>query len=276
MSNKYKIIIILLILPLLFGFLKSRFGPWWGLTARIGAPSAPSAGLKIYADANNNFASIDANSIVTEYGAGGGGSGDITDVWDCSSGDCSTPTVGNGESLTFGSGAVLSMPNANADVTADAAGEIFYDESDDQFVFYDSQTGELSANEVALSPILHKEKVLDPGSWYNSDTEIFIMTVGDNAPNGIIIDEWKCSCNVDPDTEIDADLRYADAWIGLANAADIDEIDTTNGVSSEDTDSNINGGSAVSNGKVIYIGFDADPEGTCTQMIFEMWYHAID
>jgi len=143
-------------------------------------------------------------------------------------------------------------------------------------VFYDTNSGELIANEVAFSPILHLSIVTDPGTWYNSDTEIFIMTVGDDAPSGIIIDEWKCSCNIDPDTEIDADLRYADAWIGLANAADIDEIDTTNGTSSEDTDSNINGGSAVANGKVVYIGFDADPEGTCTQMIFEMWYHAID
>jgi hypothetical protein len=59
----------------------------------------------------------------------------------------------------------------------------------------------------------------------------------------------------------------------LANAADIDEIDTTNGTSSEDTDSNINGGSAVAAGKVVYIGFDGDPEGTCTQMIFSMLFH---
>ena len=60
----------------------------------------------------------------------------------------------------------------------------------------------------------------------------------------------------------------------VEHCADIDEIDTTNGVSSEDTDANINAGAAVANGKVIYIGFDADPEGTCVQMIFEMWYHS--
>lgn len=176
----------------------------------------------------------------------------------------------------LGGAASLEIPNANADVTANAGGELFYDESEDQYVGYDSQSGELVAEEFAFSPIKHLSFVLDPGSWYDYNSTIFIMTVGDDAPSGIIIDEWKCSCNVDPDVEIDADLRYADAYIGLASAADIDEIDTANGVSSEDTDSNINSGNAVANGKVIYIGFDADPEGTCTQMIFEIWYHAID
>jgi hypothetical protein len=101
------------------------------------------------------------------------------------------------------------------------------------------------------------------------------MTVkSDLYPNGIIIDEWSISCNVDPDVEMDLDLRRADAFIGFANAADIDECDTTNGTSSEDTDANINGGAAVAAGKVIYLAFDADPEGTAVQMIFEMVFHA--
>ena len=134
--------------------------------------------------------------------------------------------------------------------------------------------------EVADGALVHGLKhlsvVCDPGSFYDSDAELFIMTVGDDAPNGIIIDEWKVSFNLNPDVELNADLRYADAFIGLANAADIDEIDTTDGVSSEDTDANINGGTAIANGKVIYIGFDADPEGTGTQLIVELWFHYAD
>jgi hypothetical protein len=171
---------------------------------------------------------------------------------------------------------LFQFPFSTTDPTCDETGEAVYDDTDDHFVFYDANNGELASEEYAITGIRHLSALCDPGSWYDSDTEIFIMTVGDDAPGGIIIDEWKLSCNVDPDVEIDADLRYADAWIGLANAADIDEIDTTNGTSSEDTDSNINSGNAVANGKVIYIGFDADPEGTCTQMIFEMWFHAVD
>jgi len=137
-------------------------------------------------------------------------------------------------------------------------------------------TGSIAFGEDAIYHCLkHLTMSIDPGSWYDVDTEIFLMTVDSDAPNGIQIYKWKSSCNVDPDTEINADLRYADAWIGLASAADIDEIDTTSGTSSESTVSNINSGNAVANGKIVYIGFDGDPEGTCTQWIFEMWFYAL-
>jgi hypothetical protein len=279
-----KIFIIVMCFTVLTGFVFSRYGPWWGLREQASTPETPSDGGKLFVDSNNNLFYLNESGSTTQLNGGASlsdpstvgtltiASGSITD----SSGSIS---FGNENLSTSGKltlSGELEIPHANADVTADAVGEIFYDESEDQFVFYDSQSGELVANEVAFSPISSLSLVVDPGSWYDSDAEIFIMTVGDDALSGIIIDEWKLSCNLDPDVEIDADLRYADAWIGLANAADIDEIDTANGVSSEDTDSNINGGSAVANGKVIYIGFDADPEGTCTQMIFEMWYHAVD
>ena len=76
------------------------------------------------------------------------------------------------------------------------------------------------------------------------------------------------------DVEIAGDLKYADAWIGLANAAVIDVCDTTNGVASEDTNANINSGNAVANSKVVYFSFDSDPEGTCVQMVLEFWAYA--
>ena len=59
----------------------------------------------------------------------------------------------------------------------------------------------------------------------------------------------------------------------MANAAVIDVLDTTNGVASEDTNANINSGAAVPNGKVVYLAFDSDPEGTCVQMVFDMWFY---
>ena len=85
------------------------------------------------------------------------------------------------------------------------------------------------------------------GAPFSSPDEMFLIEVhSDVYPNETIIDEWKVSCNVDPDVEIDAALRYADDWIGLSNATDFDETDITNGTSSEDTDANINNGSAIS------------------------------
>lgn len=115
---------------------------------------------------------------------------------------------------------------------------------------------------------------VDPGAWYDSDAEIFLVDIGDDAPDGIIIDEWKTSCQINnPSPEVAAELRYADAWIGLANSVLIDTLTTSSGVSSEDTDSNINSGNPIPNGKVIYILFTSDPEGTATQWHVDIWYH---
>jgi hypothetical protein len=170
-------------------------------------------------------------------------------------------------------GATFEPPNSAADVALADAGNMHLNTTDEQLSFHSAADGEIPG-EVALSLLKHLAISVDPGSWYDSDAEIFLFTVKDDAPEGITIVEWTLSCNVDPDVEIAGDLKYADAFIGLANAAVIDVLDTTNGTSSEDTNANINGGSAVVNGKVIYISFDSDPEGTCVQMTFEMWFYA--
>lgn len=168
----------------------------------------------------------------------------------------------------------LRLPNdESADATLSNLGEIHVRGDEDRFSLHMGSGGEI-AGEVTKSMMDYGCWSVDPGSAYDSDAEWFLFDVNSKIwPNGIIIDYWRASCNVDPDVEINADLRYADAWIGLANATDIDEIDTTNGVSTEDTDASINGGSAIAAGKVIYIGHDGDPEGTCTQLIFCMAWH---
>jgi len=168
----------------------------------------------------------------------------------------------------------LRVPNdESADGTLANLGEIHVRGDEDRFSLHMGAGGEI-AGEATKSMLEYGCWSCDPGSAYDSDAEWFLFEVDAEVwPNGIIIDEWEASCNVDPDVEINADLRYADAWIGLANPADIDEIDTTNGTSTEDTDANINGGSAVAAGKVIYIGHDGDPEGTGTQFTFCMKWH---
>jgi hypothetical protein len=65
---------------------------------------------------------------------------------------------------------------------------------------------------------------------------------------------------------------FADAWIGLASGTTIDVLDTTNGVSSEDTNANIYSGNVIPNGKVVYFELNADPEGTCVQYIVSLWW----
>jgi hypothetical protein len=115
-----------------------------------------------------------------------------------------------------------------------------------------------------------------PGPAYDLGANYFITEVDAvDFPNGILIDSWKMSCDVNPDIELNADLRRADAWIGLANAADIDEIDTSDGVSSETNPANINGGAAIAVNQILYIGFDADPAtSTCKQAYLKINGHS--
>lgn len=172
-------------------------------------------------------------------------------------------------------GATVEMPNiASGDLTLATEGQYGLKSHEDGIAYHAGSTGEVSG-EVFKSHLSCVGFSIDPGSWYDSDAEIFLIKVkSDMFPNGIIIDEWECSCNVDPDVEMDLDLKRADAWIGLANSAVIDVMDTTNGTSSEDTDANINAGAAVAANKVIYGSFGADPEGTCVQLKCDIYFHA--
>jgi hypothetical protein len=152
-------------------------------------------------------------------------------------------------------------------------GQIGIDDTDDALAWHDGANGEV-AGEVQISALYHKTWSFDPDAVCDGAVDrLFLMTVGDEAPNGIIIDEWKVSFEADPTTEADLDLKYADAFIGVANATVIDVLDTTTGTSSEDTDANINSGAAVANGKVMYLEFGTAYTETTHQIIFEMWYH---
>jgi len=104
---------------------------------------------------------------------------------------------------------------------------------------------------------------------------LFLRTIGEDAPDGYIITAWRCSFEADPTTEVDLDLKRADAFIGVANSAVVDVVDTTAGVSSETTPDNINGGVAIANGKVLYLEFGTAYTETNHQIIFEMWGHAV-
>jgi hypothetical protein len=66
--------------------------------------------------------------------------------------------------------------------------------------------------------------------------------------------------------EVAGDLKYADAFIGLANAVVINDFDTTSGVREDDS---ITSGS-VAAGKCIYLSFDSAPNAAITQMCVDI------
>lgn len=248
--------------------------------------TAPNLRLEVDDAAYLNIATADGGTTTISQVSDGtdqitiGDGGDkiavASDSWDVSNAGAFTGVTGitSTGTVDFGGASTEIDNDESTDAALSTLGQIHIRGDEDRFSAHVGAGGEI-AGEVTKSFLTMVSVTVDPGAWYDSDTELFLFEVhADKFPNGIIIDEIKVSFNVDPDVELDADLRYADAWIGLANAADIDEIDTTNGVFTEDTDANINGGAAVAAGKVVYMGMDADPEGTGTQMNITILLHS--
>lgn len=196
--------------------------------------------------------------------------GHIADVADFAEADGDTYTGTH----DFGGASIEIDNDESADAALGALGTIHI-RGDEDRVSYHVGTGGEVAGEVTVSILSMVSVSFDPGAWYDSDAEVFLFEVhADKYPNGIILDEWKVSCNIDPDVEMDANIGYADSWFDAADPNLVDVINTSAGVSTEDTDANINSGNAVAAGKCLFLYFDADPEGTAVQMNFTLIFHA--
>jgi len=108
--------------------------------------------------------------------------------------------------------------------------------------------------------------LFNPNSLYDTDTQFCFEP---NLPAAITITEVTVSCNADPATELDIDLKFADAFIGLANATLIEPIDTTSGTTDIDSDFD---DATVAAGKCLYVEFGADPDSNITQAIVKIRY----
>lgn len=104
--------------------------------------------------------------------------------------------------------------------------------------------------------------VWDPNSVQSDDNEICLWPeVDDDLTVSKITVTLDASGN-----EIAGDLKYADAFIGLANPVVINAFDTTSGILEDDS---ITSGS-VAAGKAIYLSFDFAPDAAITQAAFDI------
>lgn len=106
--------------------------------------------------------------------------------------------------------------------------------------------------------------LVDPNGVQAKDNEVCIWLVTDAA---ITISKITVALDA-AGNDIAGDLKYADAFIGLANPVVINDFDTTSGVR---VDTSISIG-AVPSGKCIYISFDASPNAAITQVAFDIEY----
>lgn len=127
--------------------------------------------------------------------------------------------------------------------------------------------------EVGVSTIYHQAWSFDPKAVCDGAVDrLFLMSTDISEPFGIHVIKWKFSFEADPTTEVDLDLKRADAFIGVANSAVMDVLDTTAGASSESTAANINGDAVVATAKVLYLEFGTAYTETTHQCVFELWW----
>lgn len=100
------------------------------------------------------------------------------------------------------------------------------------------------------------------GSPYN-------IPIWASVDSAITVTRVKVTCNADPTTELTGDVKYADAFIGLANAVVINDFDTATGVRDDSSIST----ASVAAGKCLYISFDAVPESALKTISFDILYY---
>ena len=171
------------------------------------------------------------------------------------------------------SSGALTIPTTTSGDQTLTVGMVGLKTDEDYLVTHGGAAG-LVQTEVAIPLYVEKDWSFDPDAICDLTTDrLFLMKV--DHTHGITIIEWEVSFDVDPDTEWGAGetlLKRADAFIGVANAASIDDLATTNGVSSESTLANINAGAAIADGKVIYIEFPTAYTEALHQVYFRMKY----
>jgi hypothetical protein len=157
----------------------------------------------------------------------------------------------------------LTMTNAVNEISTD--GTLAGDSDDALLTEKAVKTYVDAAVETIRTEVKHlRFTIIDPSSVQSNDNEVCIWPVTDGA-----ITITKITVTLDAVTnEIAGDLKWADAFIGLANATVINDFDTTSGVR---VDSSIAAG-AVASGKCIYISFDAQPNAAITQAVFDVEY----
>jgi len=171
--------------------------------------------------------------------------------------------------------ATMEIPNSAADVALADAGNLHFNTTDEQLSFHSAADGEISG-EASISLLRHISMSFDPSGWYDQESvnrTVPVMYVGDDAPEGITITEWKMFyVGGNPTTELDADLvcdTTPDFGVG-AGATVMDVLDTTAGASTADTGFD---SATCANGSYMYVHFGADPTDANVIVQFDLWFY---
>lgn len=234
-----------------------------------GLSSGTSGGVLAFTAAGTLASSgaLAANTIVIGGGPGAAPSTTATGAGVLTALGINTGSAGAFQVNNASGAALTGLTNlaTTAGVAALSSGQINVNTTDKQIGVHNG------TKEVAI-PLTRKFPFsFDPKAVCDGAVDrLFLFTVTE--PKGITITRWSASFEADPTTEVDLDLKRADAFIGVANSAVMDVLDTTAGVSSETTAANINGGAVVATNKVVYLEFGTAYTESTHQVIFEIEY----
>jgi hypothetical protein len=118
---------------------------------------------------------------------------------------------------------------------------------------------------ITTTPRHLRFTVMSPVAVYGTSTTVCVVPKLEQA---ITVTNIEVTCDADPATEPTGDLKWADAFIGLANATVINDFDTAAGVRSDNTITS----AAVAAGKALYISFDTTPDAAIKSITFDVTY----
>ena len=114
------------------------------------------------------------------------------------------------------------------------------------------------AANVTTAPEAIRFNIFDPATIQAADGEVCLIPVTQVARR---IKKINVTLDADPGTEMDWDLKYADAFIGLANSVVVAVMDTTNGTASITSFTT----ATIPAAKCLYASFGAGPDAAATQ-----------
>lgn len=263
-------------------------------------------GRPIYADAPLSYVQATGTLVATEFSGGGasltsidaatGDSAtdffDVGEIADARISDTLTSSTCTGNAATAtalataraiggvnfdGTAAITPTTIVVADTT-DATSFVALWESatgsllpkSDAGITYAADTGTLgvtilkTANNVKDEPKHMIFNIINPLATQTEDNEICLWP---QTPAALTVTNIEITLDAAAN-EVLGDIKWADAFIGLANAAVINDFDTTSGVRS---DSSITAGSVAAS-KCMYISFDSAPNTAIRQMCVDITF----
>lgn len=109
--------------------------------------------------------------------------------------------------------------------------------------------------------------IANPNSLWSADS--LLIPIDPRTEAAITVTRIEVTCDADPGTELDFDLMWADAYIGNANRAVVDEMNTASGAVS--ITSGFDDATIAAN-KCVYIRFNAEPDADILMVSVRVTY----